>query len=326
VAWTLAASLMTALWAVVMIVNKRSLAYLTPLGLNFFLRGASAVGLVLLTVSLTLFHAWPPGFGTDWAAAGYIGVSSVVTWLIGFTAYYSALRVGKVSVVAPVASTDPVWTALFAWAILGAALGAPTLAGLVVVMAGVVLISRWMEDEPDVNVDALGGPAFERGAAGPAATAAGPAAPRAVVIALSVGTAAAWGLGPILIALAGEAYGRVTATMMIESQVLGMAIIGLLILARRAPLTPHPLSAERRRTVVRLIALTGALETVVTVLFYLCVERIGPVLTMLIMATTPVFAIAFGFVALRERARPRLVAAALVTLAGVMLAVLEGSF
>jgi len=315
---------MTALWAVVIIVNKRTLEYISPLALNFFLRGVSAVGLVVLTVPLTVFGLWSNGFGSDWAAAGYIAVSSVVTWLIAFSTYYYALRVGKVSVVAPIASTDPVWTALFAFAILGAAIGAPTLLGLVVVMTGVVLISRWMEDEPDVTVDALGGPAFEPGAAAPPAAAGGAAAPRAVVIVLSLVTAAGWGLGPILIDLASQSYGRVTATMMIESQLLGMAFIGLLILVRRAPLTPRRLPADQRRAAVRLIAVTGVLETFVTVLFYLCVQHIGPVLTMLIMATTPVFAIAFGFVALGERVRARLVVAALVTLAGVLLAVLEG--
>ncbi|HSL96525.1 MAG TPA: DMT family transporter, partial [Thermoleophilia bacterium] len=167
VVWTLAAFVMTALWAVVIIVNKRTLEYISPLALNFFLRGVSAIGLVALTVPLTVFGLWPNGFGTDWAAAGYIAVSSVVTWLIAFSTYYYALRVGRVSVVAPIASTDPVWTALFAFAILGAAIGAPTLLGLLVVMTGVVLISRWMEDEPDVTVDALSGPAFEPGVAAP---------------------------------------------------------------------------------------------------------------------------------------------------------------
>ena len=316
---------MTALWAVVMIVNKRTLEYVSPLALNFFLRGVSAIGLVALTVPLTVFDLWPNGFGANWAAAGYIAVSSVVTWLIAFSAYYYALRVGRVSVVAPIASTDPVWTAFFAFAILGAAIGVPTLVGLVVVVTGVVLISRWMENEPDVTVDALGGPAFVPGAAAPSAAAGGAAAPRAVVIALSLGAAVGWGLGPILIDLANDAYGRVTATMMIESQVLGMAIIGILILVRRTPLTPHPLPAAERRVAVRLIAVTGLLETFVTVLFYLCVQHIGPVLTMLVMATAPVFAIAFGFVVLRERVSLRLVAAALVTLTGVLLAVLGGS-
>jgi transporter family protein len=300
---------MTALWAVVMLVNKRILADVSPLALNFFLRGVSAIGLVALTVPLTVLGIWPNGFGLNRAAAGYIALSSLVTWMLAFSTYYYALRLGRVSVVAPIASTDPVWTALFAFGILGAAIGAPTIVGLAVAMIGVALISRWMTDEPDVTVDALAGPAYR---------------PGLTVIVLSLVTAAGWGLGPILIDLANTAYGRVTATMMIESQLIGMLVLGALVVARRVPLTPRRLSSPERRRVTRLIVLCGALETVITILFYLCVEHIGPVLTMLIMAASPVFAITIGFAVLRERVGVRLVSAALITLAGVALAVSEG--
>ncbi|NLE22539.1 MAG: EamA family transporter, partial [Actinobacteria bacterium] len=48
--------------------------------------------------------------------------------------------------IAPITSTDPVWTALFAWLIVGTAFGLPTLAGMVVTVVGVALISRWMDE------------------------------------------------------------------------------------------------------------------------------------------------------------------------------------
>jgi drug/metabolite transporter (DMT)-like permease len=48
------------------------------------------------------------------------------------------------------------------------------------------------------------------------------------------------------------------------------------------------------------------------------------VLTMLIMATTPIFTMAFGVAFLRERVGLRLALAAVVTVAGVMLAALDG--
>ena len=68
----------------------------------------------------------------------------------------------------------------------------------------------------------------------------------------------------------------------------------------------------------------GALEAVVSVLFYLSIANIGPLLTMLIMATTPVFSIVFGVILLRERPSPRLAFAAAVTVVGVLLATLDG--
>lgn len=59
-------------------------------------------------------------------------------------------------------------------------------------------------------------------------------------------------------------------------------------------------------------------------LFFLSIAAIGPMLTMLVMATTPIFTIVFGVVFLRERIGPRLALAAVATVAGVMLAALDG--
>ena len=137
-------------------------------------------------------------------------------------------------------------------------------------------------------------------------------------------TAAGWGLGPVLIEQAAEAYGRVTATMMLLSQVFGALMLGALLLWRRPSLTARALTPEARRSAVRLIVLAGLLEAAVSVLFYLTIVALGPVLAMLIMATTPVFSIVFGVVFLRERPGLRLTLAAAVTVAGVLIATLDG--
>ena len=47
-------------------------------------------------------------------AAGYIALSAFATWLLAFNFYYYALRGGRVAVVAPITSIDPLWTAVFA--------------------------------------------------------------------------------------------------------------------------------------------------------------------------------------------------------------------
>jgi drug/metabolite transporter (DMT)-like permease len=267
-----------------------------------------------------------------------------------------------VAVIAPITSTDPVWTALFAWLIVGATFGAVTLAGMLVTMAGVVLISRWMDDGQDApgreltGAAALAGAAHGdvlpdepgvRGCAGhadpaPAAvvrsssttpdcpataahtTAAHTTAAKARLIGLAVITAAGWGLGPVLIDLAADAYGRATATMMILSQILGAVMLGALLLWRRPALAARPLTPAARRSAIRLIVVAGLLEAAVSVLFYLTIVALGPVLAMLIMATTPVFSIVFGVVFLRERPGLRLTLAAVVTVAGVLIATLDG--
>jgi len=90
-----------------------------------------------------------------------------------------------------------------------------------------------------------------------------------------------------------------------------------------------PARWPRRRTATfcrgrRSRVAAGLLEAAVSVLFFLSIAAIGPMLTMLVMATRPIFTIVFGVVFLRERIGPRLALAAVVTVAGVMLAAPDG--
>jgi drug/metabolite transporter (DMT)-like permease len=345
---------MTALWALVVVVNKKILESVTPIAVNFFVRLFAIAGLLAITVPLTVFGLWSNGFGINAEAAAWIALAAVGTWVVAFNAYYFALRGERVAVIAPITSTDPIWTAFFAWLIVGAAVGVPTLAGMTLTMTGVVLISRWMDagsDAPAAELAGAGvlagaahGDVLPAGAAPPACattlggaagagdplpaadgkTSGGPAATKAKLIGLAVLTAAGWGLGPVLIDQAAEAYGRATATMMLLSQGLGALMLGAVLLWRRRPLAACPLTPATRRRVFWLIALAGLLEAVVSVLFYLTIVALGPVLAMLIMATTPVFSIVLGIALLRERPGMRLTLAAAVTVTGVLVASLDG--
>jgi drug/metabolite transporter (DMT)-like permease len=289
--------------------NKRVLAYVHPIAVNFFVVVVSVASLVAVTVPLSLLHLWPLGFAMTWAAAGYIAAAAVITWLIAFTAYYYALRSGRVGVVGPLTSTDPLFTALFAALIVGATVTRLTIAGLVVAFVGVALISRWMGDEPGPHAPAL------EGAGLPA-----PGASAATVVALSLVTAAAWGFGPVIIELAERSTGGATTTMMVLGEAFGVLLLAPFVLARRAPLLVVVLQGRERRRVVLLLVAAGALNALFAVLWYLLIEHIGPVLTTLIVATSPVFAILGGLVFLRERLSARLAVGAAVTLAGVFLA------
>ena len=348
---------MTALWALVVVVNKKILESVTPVAVNFFVRLGAIAGLLLITVPLTVLDLWSNGFGINAEAAGWIALAAVATWLVAFNAYYYALRGERVAVVAPICSTDPLWTALFSWLIVGAAFGGATLAGMAVAMAGVVLISRWMDGGGDTEAGALAGAGAlaaaahgdvlpgaaasqARGDAGarsarisePTSAPSHPEPPpeyaatatKARLIGLALLTAAGWGLGPVLIDQATASYGRATATMMLLSQALGALMLGGVLLLRRTPLTAHPLTPAQRRQAVWLIVVAGLLEAAVSVLFYLSIVAIGPLLTMLIMATTPVFSIVLGVVFLRERPGLRLTLAAAITVAGVLIATLDG--
>ncbi len=323
---------MAASWGVVSVVNKRLLDDVRPLALNFLVRLVATAGLLLVAAPLTVFGLWPYGFGISLESALLIAASATVTWVVGFTAYTYALRAGRVGVVTPLTSTDPLWTALFSFVLAGAALYLSTLAGMAVTMLGVVLLSRWMGDTtmaggaPD-EVAAAGGAADAAahgtaGGAGAAHAGAGGGGPSAAAVVLpAVVAAAAWGLSPVLVQLAEEAYGGPSAFMMVESQLLGGVALGAWILWRRAPLWTRRLEGRAKRRVAWLLVASGALEVVFSVLFYLVIDELGAVLAMLLAATAPVFGVVAGVTLLKERLSARLVLAIALTIGGVLIAV-----
>jgi drug/metabolite transporter (DMT)-like permease len=300
-----------ACWGAVVVLNKRVLDYVRPIPVNFLVLVVSTVSLVAIAVPLSLAHLWPLGFTMTWAATGYIAASATVIWLLAFTTYYYALRSGRVGVVGPLSSIDPLFTAVFAAVIVGTAIAGLTIAGLVVALIGVALISHWMGDEPEPHAPAL------EGAAGPAMRASA-----ATVVALSLVTAAGWGFGPVMIELAERSTGGASTTMMVFGEALGVVLLAPVVLARRAPLFTVALREHDRRRAVALLVGAGVLNALFSVLFYVLIAEIGPVLTTLIIATSPIFAILGSMVFLRERLGARLALGAAVTLAGVFLATL----
>ncbi len=309
--WVAVAFLAAACWGVIVVLNKKVLDYVRPIPVNFFVVLVSVASLVVVAVPLSLLHLWPLGFAMTRAAAGYIAASAVVVWLIAFTAYYYALRSGRVGVVGTLTCTDPLFTAVFAVIIVGTALAGLTIAGLVVTFAGVALISRSMGGEPEPHVPALEG-------------ATGPARPvsAGTVVALSLITAAGWGFSPVMIELAERSTGGASTTMMVLGEAFGVVLLAPFVLARHEPLLVVPLQGRDRRRVVVLLVGAGVLNALFAVLWYVLIDQIGPVLTTLITATSPIFAILGGVVFLRERFGAKLAMGAAVTLAGVFLAIL----
>ena len=307
--WVVVAFCAAACWGAIVILNKQVLDYVRPLPVNFFVLVVSTASLIVIGVPLSLLHLWSLGFGMTWTAAGYIAISAVVVWPLAFTAYYYALSSGRVGVVSPITCTDPLFTALFAALLLGTTLGRPTIAGLLITIVGVILISRWLDDEPEAHAPILEG-----------ALAATAPAGAGRVVALSLVTAAGWGLSPVMIQLAERSTGGATTTMIVLGEGLGVVLLLPFVAARRASLfVSGPRRADRRRIVV-LLAAAGVLNAVFSILFYVLIDQIGPVLTALITATSPVFAIAGGVLLLRERLGTRLALGAGATLAGVLVA------
>jgi len=94
VIWVGGGLVMAASWGVVTVINKRLLADVHPVPLNFLVRVVAIGGLVALTVPLAALRLWPYGFGINGATFWYVAASACVTWLVAFSAYYYALAPG----------------------------------------------------------------------------------------------------------------------------------------------------------------------------------------------------------------------------------------
>ena len=312
---------------------------MAPVAVNFFVVAVSTVTLAAVAVPLSLLHLWPLGLGLTWRATGYLCISAPVMWLVAFNAYFYALRSGRIGVVGPLSTTDPLFTALFATAILGTTLGGFVVAGLIVTVCGVMLISRWMDAEPDPGARLLDG-ALVPAAAGTAAVAGAPpatltatgsspagtanavSAGTATVVGLSLVTAAGWGFSPVLVQLAERSTGGATITLVLLGEAIGVALLAPFVIVQRARLFTAG-SRSRRGRIVALLVGAGLLNAVFSVLYYVLIAEIGAVLTMLITASAPVFAIAGGVFFLHERLGRRLALGVAVTLTGVVLATLQ---
>lgn len=310
--WVLVALLAAACWGAIVVLNKKVLDYVQPVAVNLGVLLVCAAGLAAVAVPLSLLHLWPLGLGLTWQAAGYIAINAPVTWVVAFSAYYYALRSGRAGVVGTLSSTDPLFTGLFATVLVGTALGGLTVAGMVLTVLGVVLISRWMGEEPEPHAPVL------EGAITPAAT-----GTAATVVALSLVTAAGWGLSPVLVQLAERSTGGPTTTMMLLSEGFGIALLAPFVATRRGALIVGSPDERGRRRIIALLVAAGLLNAAFSVLYYVLIFEIGPVLTMVTTATAPVFAIAGSVLVLHERFGRRLVLAAAVTLLGVLLATMQ---
>jgi len=320
----------------VVLLNKRLLTCLDPVATNMLVRGVSVTTIVVATAPLTLLHLWSLTYHMTWAAAGYITVLAVAGWLIGQNLYYFALRSGRVSVVIPVTSTDLLFTALFASIFIGGVLGKLTIAGLFLAVAGIIVIAR-SEDRPSATAttqavtgqaeeDPFPPPAFAPSVHDATPTTSPTATWRrsvAAAVLLAAASAAGWGLAPVLIQLAERSVGGASVTMIVQAQGLGLLMISTVVFLRRVPLSTRQLTPVERRRARRLVSITGMLEGSCAVLYYIIIEHLGSVLTALIAATTPVFALLWSALLLRERLSRQLALGIAVTLTGVFLATVD---
>ncbi|MDQ7082913.1 MAG: EamA family transporter [Aquificota bacterium] len=81
------------------------------------------------------------GFSYPLRDIAVISFGGFVSGFLGLLLYYKAIKVGEVSVVAPIVASSPLWASLFAFMLLGESFTLQKFVGTLLVVLGVILIT-----------------------------------------------------------------------------------------------------------------------------------------------------------------------------------------
>jgi drug/metabolite transporter (DMT)-like permease len=263
--------------------------------------GSQAVGLAgALTVTLLAGHGWP-GLGVVWPVL-LGGFASVVA----ISAFYTALAIGSMSIVAPISATNALIPFLFGIA-GGERPAAIQLAGVALAAVGVLLVaSEPARAGETVGVAALPGePAVE-----PAALPARPGRRnqrRAIVLALL----AAVCMGLVLVGY--DVTARTDPLWAMTGGRLSSATLFLVVFLVRRPVL------ELRRSALPFIVAVGLLDTGANGLFALATTQGYLSIVAVLGSLYPVVTVVLAYLMLRERVAAYQLAGAAATLAGIAL-------
>jgi uncharacterized membrane protein len=191
------------LWGTSTVVASRSTRML---GSQQALAHVMLIGFVVTAVVALIAEGLPPSTATGWSWAVLAGASSA----LGLSSMYRALRIGKVGVVAPVASTEGAFAALLSVAVLGESLTPAITLALCVVVIGVLVVT-FHGSVADIHL-------------------------RPTLFAIAA--AGLFGIGLVASSQAGDELGAFWTILV--ARIMGIVLIALPLLVRRGLVRPGP--------------------------------------------------------------------------------------
>ncbi len=237
-----------------------------------------------------------------WQAAATVLLAVVLGLVTGDSLQFHAIKLIGVSRAMPISGTFPIFTVFFAWLINGDPLRVRMLAGAVVVVMGVLLISLPKRAVASVGIVAtpLVAPVQRSVALG---------------VALSLCAAVCWSLSTVL-------QGRVLANSdPVTVNTLRMPLASLLLFSASRGQTGHPVRRFGWRSFLILVGV-ALLGTGIGSLTYLgALKLAGAGKTAVLGASAPLFALPLAIIALGERPGTRGIVGTLLTVVGIGLVV-----
>ena len=261
------------------------------------------LNLIRCVLSTAFFWALLPFYGGLEALAAipaaawpWLVVSVLGLLVVGDTLYFRSMDLAGVSCAMPVASVNPLWAVLLAWFFLDEPLSWALVLGALLVIAGVVVVSRSASPvEADRTVD----PRARR---------------KGILMALLVSVL--WAIGQVTLKPATEGMHSVVANSV--RQPLGMLMLLGLTLRRGRWRELRKLD-RKSWAAIGIASLVGT--GLGTLFFVMAIQLSGAGRTAVLTSTAPLMAIPFSMLWLSERPTRWTLAGTLLTTTGIVLVV-----
>jgi uncharacterized membrane protein len=259
------------------------------------------LNLIRCVVSTVFFWALLPFYGGLEALAAiplsawpWLVLSVLGLLVVGDTLYFRSMDLAGVSWALPVASINPLWAVLLASIFVGEPLTWPLLLGALLVIAGVVLVSRSVRPADPIR----------------------PAEPRArrVGLLLALLVSVLWAIGQVALKPATAGIHSVVANSI--RQPLGMLMLLALTLFQGRGRALKGLD-KRTWAIIVIASLVGT--GIGSLVFIMAIQVAGAGRTAVLTSTAPLLAIPFSVLWLHERPTRWTVAGTLLTSAGIAL-------
>ncbi|RQH02345.1 DMT family transporter [Natrarchaeobius oligotrophus] len=258
---------------------------------------ATFVANLAIVVPITLY-VYYPNFGLTPRAIVAFALAGTVGTFFGRALFYRSIEIIGASRTEPVKATQPLHAALVAAVVLGEALTARNLFGIVLLIVGLALVSREI-----VNDDS------------------GPTSVSPAMLILPLGAAFFFGIEPTF-AKIGFDEGTPVLVALVVKTVAGLTAM-LLYLRMRNSLPSFSLRSTER-SVLKWYVLAGISNTIFLTSYYAALEIAPVILVVPLVQTSPlvVVVLSLAFLSHLERVTPRLIAAATIIVAGATIVTL----
>ena len=256
------------------------------------------LNLIRCVVSTAFFWSLLPFFGGLKAVTAieasqwlWLFLSVVMLLIVGDLLYFRSLELVGVSWAMPVASVNPLWAVLLAALFVDEPLSWSLFAGTLLVIAGIVLVSR------STNKDGAVTGRRQR-----------------IGLLLALLTSVAWAVGLVILKPAAEGLDPVVANSVRQPMAAAM-MLGLALARGRH----KDLRELDRRSWLTIVGASLVGTGLGSLLFVLAIQMIGAGRTAVLTSTAPLMAMPLAVLWLHERPNRRTLTGALLATAGIIL-------